>query len=347
MSESSTSSATGRPPRTVRRRRRPFRRVLLVILVVVAALVATAALVPTTRWATASGYVMTERETEIRPSVEGAIKRWLVKDGDEVKKGQLLIQLDDSVQQAACKLAQWERKAAEAKLARLRSMQELEQAQRRKHIFQAERKLAMATDSLKKMQEASSGGFSPQEIREAKLAVEVASSQLSELKLSHDEVLANQIAVLQEDIKTAREKVALHTAEAEQREIRAAQNGTIRLNRFEPGEVVKPDHVLGQVFDGSAWSVRLKLPEHHIRYVKEGQHVNVELAAYPSWRHGYVKATVSKVVPVVSPQATGDGIFQVYARIDDPDNSRLHPGMSARAHIATGTTNWLFRLISW
>ena len=89
----------------------------------------------------------------------------------------------------------------------------------------------------------------------------------------------------------------------------------MRFHRFEVGEVVKPKDALGQVFDRSGWVVKLDVPERYLAHVHEGQRVQVELASYPNWRHGYLEATVTRVMPVITPRPTGEGVFQVVAEL--------------------------------
>jgi hypothetical protein len=120
--------------------------------------------------------------------------------------------------------------------------------------------------------------------------------------------------------------------------------GVVQLNRFEPGEVVKPDHVLGQVFDRSAWVVKMKLPERSVPHVLAGQEVQVALAAYPTLRYGYAHAKVTRIVPVVTPAPTG-GTFFVEAKMDVPKDVPLQPGMTATGYVAAGSTNWLSRIL--
>ena len=131
------------------------------------------------------------------------------------------------------------------------------------------------------------------------------------------------------------------------RRITSPINGTIMLNDFEPGEVVKPEHVLGQVFDRSKWIVKLKLPEKFVAHVKIGQPVDVELSSYPAWRCGYLSAKVSRVLPIVTPQTTGDGIFYVEVELDDPSDERLSLGLTASGEIDTGRISWLRRILGW
>jgi len=317
------------------------------VLVVFAALVLAAALTPTTHWVQGTGHVMTENEAEIRPSVQGAIDRRLVDSGATVRKGQLLVQLIDSIQQATYEQARDERQAVQARLEHMRSAQLLERRQRSEQIFRAERKLRMATDELKKMEDVGSDVVSVKELAEVRLEVDLAASGLAELKLPRDEVMDKQIRVLEEQVKSAKQDVVLWKSQVELRRIRSPLDGIVQFNRFGPGEVVNTGDVVGQVFDPGSWIVRLKLSERHIAYVREGQRVQVWLTARSPSRRGSLRAAISDVTRVVTPQATGDGIFVAEARIDDPSDPRLKVGLTARARIETGRTKWLFRLLGW
>ena len=347
MSKSNAAPAVGRPPRTVKPKLGKLRLFLMAALILLAGLLVAACFVPAGRWAEGTGYITTEREAEVRPSAEGAIAAVLVEDGQEVKEGELLLQLKDSVQRASCEQSRRQLRADQARLDHLISVQSLDTSKLSEQIFQAKRRLTVAQNRLKKMQ-SSSSGFSKQEVEEARLEVDLATSRVAELELPRAEVMAKQITVLKEGIEAGRKAVTLHEAQVSLRQVRAAVSGVLALNRFAIGEVVKPDHVLGQIFDrGSSWLVRLKLSERDISYVRTGQRVRVELSARPSWRYGYLWATVSRITPVITPRSTGDGIFHVEATMDDSGEVVLNPGMSVRAAIDTGQTTWLYRLLGW
>ena len=335
-----------RPPRT-KRSRWSTRRVLLGLFLILIALGAAGYFTPTTRWVRAEGYVITDREAEIRPSVEGAIETWFVESGDTVTTGQKLIRLKCAVHRAALEQAISQRKVAEAKLVDLLKDQELAESKRKQQIYRAKRELERMQDELQRMEESKTGAVSQREISDTRLKVDVAKSMLAEMKLDPTEAMNKEVQVLKEQIEAARKAETLHAAEVELRTIRSAVNGVVQLHRFEPGEVVKPDHVLGQIFDTSCWIVKLTVPERAIAYVQEGQPVQVELAAYPAWRNGYLNAKVKEIKQIVTPRATGDGVFYVEAEIGNLPANQLHPGMRVSAEIDAGTTNWLMRLFGW
>lgn len=343
------SAGHQRPPRTRRLKLLTWRRFLAACVIVPVAIVVGLALIPTTRWVYATGYVMTDLEAEIRPSVAGAVAAKLVTSGDLVEKNQSIIHLNEQVEAAAWEQADAQLQAKQAQLKQLQSAQLLERAQGKEQAYQAKQSLALAEGNLDRITQANEkgGGVSPREMADAQLKVELARSRLRELQLTRDPVMANQIEVLTEQIASARKNVVLRKAELDMRQIRSPMRGTIQLNRIEPGEVVSPEDVLGQVFDRDRWIIKLKISERWISYVQEDQQVEVSLAAFPSIRFGYLPARVTRVQRVVTPQRTGDGIFYVEASVEDPNRFNLQPGMIATANINTGTTTWLYRLIGW
>jgi multidrug resistance efflux pump len=344
-------AAVSRPPRTQRRRLFSTRRMVMLLPVLAVLVIAFLAVTPTTRWAGGTGYIMTDDEVEIRPSVEGAIAQWHARSGDAVDKDQLLIQLHNGVQKAAYEQAVSELAAKRQQLEQLRMTQDLERLQRREQVFQAERNLALARSYLDRMEpgiSGTAGGFSVKEIEDSRLRVELASSRLVELQLPKDSVMQSQIHVLTEQTHAAEKAVALREAELLLRQIRSPIAGSVFFNRFEPGEIVKPEHVLGQVFDQGTWVAKLKLSERQIGHVRDGQPVQLSLAAYPSMRFGYITGRVHRIMPIVTPRATGDGVFYVEVMLEaPPPNVVFNPGMTATGFIDTGRTTWLLDLLGW
>ena len=333
-----------RPPRRQRSRlARPSLWLSMAIVIPVVAVVVMA-VVPATRWLTAYGYVTTDDEVELRPSVEGMISSWQVNSGDQVEAGQLLIQLHDAVPAAALEEARSNVEARQAELERMVSAQSLRDRERAEQIIQAEQTLALVTGHLERMREGGQG-FSRKEIEEADLRVRLAQSRLSELRLDRTEIDDRQLVVVRREIESMRKRVAMLEAEVMMRQILAPIAGTVHFHRFEPGEVVKPEHVLGQIFDTGKWIIKLSLPESQMRFVTEGQPVAVAFRAYPYWLHGKAEAKVTRIVPMVTPRDQGDGIFYLEAELVDLNGLTPQPGMRVSAWIDAGRTTFLRYLL--
>ena len=348
LAKSASPSAT-RPPRRVKKRVITVPRIMFLLLIFAVLAVAGSAFVPMTRYVTAYGYVMTDDEVELRPSVQGAIEDWLVSTSDTVEKGAVVIQLTDKPQQARLDRARSHLEEKRAELVRLDAQRELQARQRERQIEQAQKNLALLESHLEQIRVGYEAGsaYSRKELEEAQLKVDLARSQLDELLLDRGELTAREREVVRRQIEVAEKEVAAAEIDLEQRKVRATMAGKIYFNSFEPGEVVKPEHVLGQVFDPSEWVVKLKLSERDIRFVKVGQPVDVAIEAYPAYHFGYVQARVSRVYDVVTPQSTGSGIFYVEARIEDFGGLTPKPGMSVAVDIDTGQTtlmNWALGL---
>lgn len=342
---SNKSQSVSRPPRTVKPH---FRwKLILLLLVLIFAGVLTASLyVPATLKIQGVGYISTDDDVELRPSVEGAIANIFFHDGARVHPGDLLIQLVADVQTAAYEEAQSDLKAKSAQLKETQMNLDLKKSRREAQIFQSEQELTLAKNRLKRMQNAakSGGGFSRSELEDTQLKVSVLTSRLSELNLPYDELDEQQLSVIKEQVSAAQKRVLLHKAQCAARQIRANMSGEVYFNRFEVGEVVKPEHVLGQIFDTSAWVVKLRVPERYLGRVKVGMQVQIETAAYWTWQHGYLKGKITRMIPVVDTQATGDGVFYVEAAIPHPAYE-LQPGMTATAWIDAGQAPILMTLI--
>ncbi|MBL4702042.1 MAG: efflux RND transporter periplasmic adaptor subunit [Phycisphaeraceae bacterium] len=338
------TQGVSRPRRTVKPRIR-FKQIAIIFFLILVGLLTMSLLVTRSLQIQGPSYITTDQEVELRPSVAGAIEKVYFHDGDLVKPKDLLIQLMADVQMAAFEEAQSDLKAKSAQYAETQSNIALRKARRKEQLYQADQELKLAQSRYKRMQEViKSGGVSRSELEDTRLKVNVLTSRVAELNLPYDGLEVQQLNVINELINAARKRVALHQAECDARQIRANMTGYIYFNRFETGEVVKPEHVLGQIFDTSAWVVKIRVPERYLGRVKIGQKVEVETTAYWAWQHGYLQGTVTRMIPVVDSQATGDGIFYVEAQIPNPSYD-LQPGMTAQTTIYADKVPLLMSLI--
>lgn len=348
MSGSDQSEAGGRsrPPRTKRRRLFSFRRVLLLLLLLAIGTGYGLERLRTHRYVNGTGHVMTGQVVKVRAAVEGLIEHVSVDSGAAVDAGQLLVQLNDDLQRAAREELLSRIKAEEAELQRLETNQHLQRAQRAAQINRSELNMQLAQQHLDRL-EAGSATVARMEIEEAQVRVEMAASRLEELRLPRDDLMRKEMEVIQEQIAAMRKRMPVLEAELSLRQVRSPLKGTVYFHGFAPGEIVKPSDELGQVFDRDSWIVALKIPERQIVHVREGQTARVSLAAYPSFRHGTLEATIRRKDGLVTPQATGDSIFYIEAVLTPRPDIQLQPGLTAWARIDCGETTWLRRLIGW
>lgn len=343
--KTSTAATGSRPPRHGKKRGSKRRRFLLVLMLLVVGFIAYA-LMPATRWIAATGYLMTDDEVELRSSVEAPIQRWLASSGDQVQAGQVVMQLDDSLQQAALQQTRSELAAMKARLQRLSSRQALQRAQLLKQIEQAQSQYELAKSQLERMTDGGLG-YAPKEIEDAQMRVHIARARLEELRIDRDQLMEDEIKVLHEEIAATENQLLRREQELSSRKIRSPIDGRISFNSYEPGEVVKLEDVLGQVFDESQWIVKITISERDRRHVREGQSVLVTLRGYPTYHYDYVRAKVSRIFPVITPRATGDGVFYAEAMIENFGRIDPTPGMTAQSWIDTGEMPRLFIWLGW
>lgn len=333
-----------RPPRT-KHSRINAKKIFIGILIIAAVSIVAMAFIPATHWVYGTGYIMTREDAKIQPPLEATLDEWLVDDGAIVKKDQPVIMLSGTVQKAALESAKNELDTARAKLKSLQVSLELQTASLKQQKYRAQRALEQADKDLESMRKAPADVFSPKEFDDARLRRDQAQSLLKELSLPQEEMLAKQINIAKEEVENAEKRVTVRQEELNLRTIRASIGGTIYFNRYDKGQVVTPSNVLGQIFDKTQWVVRLNVQESDLQFVKMEQPVEVEISGFSYLRYGYVTGKICKITPVVSPQATGDGIFPLKAMIDNPTDYRLDAGRSARAWVNVGKVSLLRKIL--
>lgn len=115
-----------------------------------------------------NGFLEAPRSIALKPEIDGRIKSILVKEGDRVKKGQVVIRLSNEEAAARVQQAKAALKLAEARL------DELKAGTRPEEIAQAQAKLKQARSRLKNAK----SGARPEEIAQAQAQIDIAKSDL-------------------------------------------------------------------------------------------------------------------------------------------------------------------------
>jgi len=255
----------------------------------------------------ANGKIQAQKKVDISATIPGQITQLAVEEGEQVKKGQFLLQIDAVNPRAAARSNEYSMQALR---------QDLESS--RAALNQARADLRRAEGNFR------AGIIPASEIEQARTAVETREAVVQAAQRRVEQAGAT--------LEGARDTLAKTT-------IRSPMDGVVTARRVEEGEVAvigvqnSPGTVLLTISDMSVVEAELEVDETSIPSVKLGQEAQVRLDAYPNRTfHGTVTEVGSSPLTIDANQAIK---FKVKVRVDDPP-ADVKPGLSARADILTG-----------
>jgi len=294
--------------------------------------------------------------------VDSVVLEVLVDDGDEVKKGDLLMQLDDvyyrdslARQRASLVLKQADLLVAEKSLASLR-VAPLPEAYRFTELGldRAKARLASAQERLKRQQSLYDKGLaSDQELTDAQAAVRLAEIDVSLARRRRDlvnagmaekaieeaearlERIRTEAEVLQSQLKRSEELLSRY-------EIRAPEDATVVRVEKRPGEPVSRGELVLALSPGSERRVYLRVPERDVIKVRPGQKVRFFSQMYPYRQFGAAEGEVYLVEKWAEPYGSGSAGgpssrgYLVKCYIDSDAPYTLPLGSSVEAEILVG-----------
>lgn len=311
---------------------------------------------------TASGEIKPppDKLANVNANSYGKITAIYVKEGDQVKKGQLLLRTEDiqqgadvEAQQAALKTAQADAQGAEAAVQSAAASLKTSQAD----LAQAEAKYNQAKDDYARGERLYGDKLIAQQVfdqRRSDYEVAQASLQASQARVAQAKALYQQ-AIYNRDMSHAR--IAQNRAQL----VRATDvrnktvytsplNGVVTSLPVHEGENVvpgiqnQPGSVLFQASDLSVITAEVKVDETDIVNVKLGQPADVNIDAIPNKTFkGHVTEIGQSAVSRTTGQTTSTSTtseeakdFKVVVTLDDPPPG-LRPGLSTTAKVTTAT----------
>ena len=258
----------------------------------------------------APGSVIAQSTAQVAARAMGTVLRVAVREGDNVKRGQVLAQLDERELSAHRSAAQAASRVASA------------------GVLQATKAVAAAqaqADVMKKTYERYSylkeqKSVSPQEFDEVAAKQEAAQANLEQAKagLSQSEAGVSQA----ESEAHAAESVASYAR------ISAPFDGRVVRRSVEPGSLVSPGMPLFVVEDTSRYQLEATLPAEALAGVKKNVLARVQLDAL---RAQSLAGKVSEI------EAGADPTSHTFkARVDLPKEAGIQSGMFGRAYFAQG-----------
>lgn len=353
----------------------------LLVLVVLGSWAAVAEIDQVTR---AQGQVIPTSRVQIIQSLDGGVvDQILVKQGDRVTKGQLLIVLDRTKQEAAYLEAEGRTAALSASLARLRaevfggepqfppSAAKYPQFPANQLQLLARRRAAISEElaNLKKMLDLAqqelemnqpllrTGDVSLTDVLKLQRTVADLQAQMTNRQNKHSQDTQAELGKVEEDLAAAQQTMAQRRDQLERTKIHAPMSGTVKNVRLTTiGAVARAAEEIMQIVPvDEALLVEAKVRPADVAFLKPGQTASVKIDAYDYTVFGSLEGTLAYISADTLAEDLKQG-EQAYYRVQIQTKSRrfsarpqedleIQPGMTATVEITTGRNTVLRYLI--
>jgi len=314
--------------------------ILMLVFLSVAALGIWAGFSELDQIARAQGQVIATARTQVIQSAnDGVIEAVLVREGERVKKGQLLARLDRSQAEAAWRDSLGKVAALKAALVRLQAevfnrplqfpkdvrahpafvQNQTELFQRRQGALKAE--IAALEESLGLVREElelgqsllASGDIGKAEVIRLKKQAADLKGQITNRRNKYFQDAQADMTKAEEDLSTQQQALVERAAIYERTEIAAPAAGLVKnIQLTTPGAKVRPGDVIMELLPtGSDLIVEAKLKPADIAFVREGLPAAVKLDAFDYSIYGSLKGKVRYISPDALSEKTqnGDAIY--------------------------------------
>lgn len=329
--------------------------------------------------------IPTGRVQTVQAATEGVITQILVREGDRVEKGQLLVSLDQVKAGAAVEEGKARVAALKATMARIEAelfnrplafpadVEGFPELMANQRMLYARRRQALAADvsalgsqlTLARQELelnrplVATGDIARAELLRLQRSVSDLSGQISSRRSRYLEELQTEYAKTQEELTTAEQALTQRADELGNNQLRAPATGLVsNLKISTVGGVVRPgDEVMQIVPAGARLIVEARLSPAEIAFIRRGQPASVKFDAYDSSVYGSARGEVTFVSPdtTTAPREGGgqESFYRVQLAVDTasmrPKNPGerilIQPGMTATAEIKTGSTT-VFRYLT-
>jgi RND family efflux transporter MFP subunit len=259
---------------------------------------------------------VTDRKIVMKAEVSGVIKNLNVEESKHVRKGDLLVELDDQ---------EYRLSFENAEATRLKAFSEMLVEQRFADVGGGSGgdQSGELSDAKKQFEEAGQqyqkGLISREEFDRQSRLYEKAQIESGEKK---DEVVAAMKGLTQAEINVKKAQLDLEKAK-----IRAPFSGIIADIQASPGEHVSVGRELFTLVNISRIQVHARVLESEIGKMQVGREVDLRFSAYPG---KVFKGKVSAISPIVNPEYK---TCKVFVDVENPEEE-LKPGMHAEVEIA-------------
>ena len=260
----------------------------------------------------ASGRVTTPQRVSIGAVTTEWVARIPVDEGQSVRKGDVLIALNDEDERAAVAQARASVAQAEAKLRQLREVA-LPAAQQA--LVQAQANVQLARQQYQRNRELKAQGFiSDSALDDSRRNLDVNESQLdaARLQVETNGPTGSDFTMAMSALAQARATLVAAETRLDQTIIRAPADGTLIARNVEPGDVVQPGRELMALAPAGETQIVVQIDEKHLAQLEAGQKALASADAYPNERFA---AVLFYINPGIDPLR---GSVEVKLRVLDP-----------------------------
>jgi len=285
------------------------------------------------------------RQVDLSFNAEGTVIAMPKREGDRVKQGETIAELDPATYQSAFDLAVARRDAAKAQLdAQVAGTRQEQIDQARANVAAAQASLANAEATYQRQRGlAATNASTRQLLDDARMTLDAGRARLDQLQAALTEALngprPEDIAAARAQLRAAEATVELARTQLSHTKLIAPADGTIMTRVIEPGTVVLPAaNVYSMALDGEVW-VRGFAPEPLLPRLAPGTEVTVTPdGAGRSYRGriGYVSPAAEFTPKTVeTPELRTQLVYRLRIRIENPDEG-VRQGMPVTIRLPIG-----------
>ena len=277
-----------------------------------------------------SARVATLSRVDVGSTVTGRVAQVLVTEGAQVRKDEVLVQLESDELRAALTQALASERQAQARLSGLRSTG---RSGARAALAQSDATLLAATAELARVKQlVAQGFFSVSRLDEAQRAADVAQAQQSGGAAQTQAVgdAGTEVIQAQAQIAASHAATAAARARLKQAAVLAPADARVLTRQVEPGQIVQPGKALMALALAGPTQLVAQVDERFLDQLQAGQNAMVVADAFAGQRFA---ARVLSIAPSVDAQR---GAIEVKFALEQQAPAFLREDMTVSVEVETG-----------
>lgn len=268
----------------------------------------------------ASAKIKSFNQYSQRFSVGGKLLNYFVTEGDFVKAGQPIAQLENTTPELSLQNAEMAFQISKDNESLLRDIQlQFQTAQRICNLD--------SINYIRQQRLYANNIGTLNQLESFKLKFETSKNSVASL----NEKFKSQTSILKHSKSQAQNNIEIARKNAKDFTVNSFIDGKIYALPYKIGEMVVPQQEFAVIGDANKYLLEMEIDEADISKINLGQTVIVKLEAYTQT----LKAKISKIYPSLDPKTQS---FKIEA-IFEVATPTLYPGLTAEANIITNTKN--------